>query len=64
VRGLHRRAQRAESSYAARLKTAVTDADRVESFLQHVREGQGATDAERELIAEVLDERVRAEAVV
>ena len=57
-------AQRAETSYAARLKTAVTDADRVESFLQHVREGQGATDAERELIAEVLDERVRAEAVV
>jgi len=53
-----------ERSYVQRLRTAVTDADRIEAFLEHVRAGRGATAAEGELIREVLDERVRAEALV
>lgn len=55
---------RPERSYVARLRDAVTDADRVASFLEHVRAGQGPTEAERELIRDVLDDRVRAEALV
>lgn len=57
-------AERAEHSYAERLKTAVTDTDRIEAFLEHVRAGQGASERESELIREVLDERVAAEALV
>ncbi|MDT0156245.1 exonuclease SbcCD subunit D C-terminal domain-containing protein [Microbacterium sp. ARD32] len=53
-----------ERSYAQRLRTAVTDVERIEAFLEHVRDGQGATDRETELIREVLDDRVRAEALV
>ncbi|UUE21359.1 exonuclease SbcCD subunit D [Microbacterium sp. J1-1] len=53
-----------ERSYSQRLRTAVTDVDRIEAFLEHVRAGHGATDAERDLIRAVLDERVRAEALV
>ncbi|UYO96468.1 exonuclease SbcCD subunit D [Microbacterium sp. M28] len=55
---------RLEQSYSARLRTAVTDTDRIEAFLEHVREGHGATEREHELIREVLDERVAAEALV
>ncbi|MFD6817041.1 exonuclease SbcCD subunit D [Microbacterium sp. NPDC059771] len=54
----------AEHSYAQRLRSAVTDADRIGAFLEHVRAGQGVTEVERELIREVLDDRVRAEALV
>ncbi|WP_309104865.1 exonuclease SbcCD subunit D [Microbacterium sp.] len=53
-----------ERSYARRLRDAVSDADRIEAFLEHVRAGHGATEHERELIREVLDDRVRAEALV
>jgi exonuclease SbcD len=53
-----------ERSYVQRLRAAVTDVDRVEAFLAHVREGQGASDAEGALIRDVLDERVRADALV
>ncbi len=53
-----------ERSYSQRLRTAVTDVDRIEAFLEHVRAGHGATDAERDLLRAVLDERVRAEALV
>lgn len=53
-----------ERSYVQRLRTAVTDADRIEAFLEHVRAGQGATEHEIALIHDVLDERVRAEALV
>jgi len=53
-----------ETSYAQRLRAAVTDGDRIEAFLEHVRAGQGATEHEAELIREVLDDRVRAEALV
>ncbi|WP_426185084.1 exonuclease SbcCD subunit D [Microbacterium sp. TWP3-1-2b2] len=57
-------AGRAEHSYAERLKSAVTDTERIEAFLEHVRAGQGPSERESELIREVLDERVAAEALV
>jgi exonuclease SbcD len=53
-----------ERSYVQRLRAAVTDVDRVEAFLEHVREGQGASAAEGALIRDVLDERARADALV
>ncbi|WP_336646628.1 exonuclease SbcCD subunit D [Microbacterium sp. USHLN186] len=51
-------------SYAERLRTAVTDVERIEAFLVHVRAGHGADEREAELIGDVLDDRVRAEALV
>ena len=53
-----------ERSYAQRLRTAVTDVERVEAFLEHVRAGKGATEVESALVRDVLDERVRADALV
>jgi len=53
-----------ERSYSARLKTAVTDIERIEAFLEHVRAGHGPDERESELIREVLDERAIAEALV
>ncbi len=50
-------------SYAQRVRAARSDAELVDAFLSHVRDGQGTTDAERELLRDVLDERVRAEAL-
>ncbi|PKI90753.1 exonuclease sbcCD subunit D [Actinomycetales bacterium SN12] len=52
-----------ERSYTQRLRAAVSDVDRIEAFLEHVRAGQGATEREAELIREVLDDRVRTEAL-
>ncbi|WP_217182841.1 exonuclease SbcCD subunit D [Streptomyces sp. AC495_CC817] len=57
-------AQAVERTYSERLRTAVTDSERIEAFLEHVRAGQGPSAHERDLIREVLDERVRAEALV
>jgi exonuclease SbcD len=57
-------AEKDERSYSQRLRAAVTDVDRVEAFLEHVRAGHGATETESALIREVLDERVRADALV
>lgn len=51
-------------SYSERLRTAATDTDRIEAFLEHVRAGHGPTEREAELIREVLDDAVRAEALV
>lgn len=53
-----------DRSYAQRLRAAVTDEERIEAFLVHVRDGQGATAEESALIREVLDDRVRAEVLV
>lgn len=53
-----------DRSYSQRLRTAVTDEERIEAFLEHVRAGHGASEREAELIREVLDDRVRAEALV
>ncbi|MBS1698501.1 MAG: exonuclease SbcCD subunit D [Actinobacteria bacterium] len=56
-------AQAVDRSYAQRLRAAVTDADRVDAFLTHVRAGQGPTEQEQELIREVMDDRTLAEAL-
>lgn len=53
-----------ERSYVDRLRGAVSDPERIEAFLEHVRAGHGATERESELIREVLDDRVRAEALI
>lgn len=55
---------RDERSYAQRLRAALTDTDRIDAFLSHVRAGVGPSEAERLLIQEVVDDRVRAEALV
>ncbi len=57
-------AERAQHSYSERLRSAVTDTERIEAFLKHVRAGQGPSARESELICDVLDERVAAEALV
>ncbi|GAA4479271.1 exonuclease SbcCD subunit D [Microbacterium panaciterrae] len=54
----------AERSYAQRLRAAATDEERIDAFLGHVRNGVAATADEQELIRSVLDDRVRAEALV
>ncbi|MFJ6678530.1 exonuclease SbcCD subunit D [Microbacterium sp. NPDC091382] len=51
------------ATYVERVRAARSDRELVEAFLVHVREGQGATDRETDLIDEVLDDRVRQEAL-
>jgi exonuclease SbcD len=51
------------ATYRDRLRDAVSDTDRIDAFLDHVRAGEGASERERELLADVLDDRVRAEAL-
>lgn len=53
-----------ERSYVDRLRGAVSDPERIEAFLEHVRAGHGATEREGVLIREILDDRVRAEALI
>jgi len=48
--------------YAQRVRSALDDVEIIDTFLAHVREGEGASAAERELIREVLDARAVAEA--
>ncbi|WP_307450067.1 MULTISPECIES: exonuclease SbcCD subunit D [Microbacterium] len=48
--------------YARRVRAARDDAEIIDAFLTHVREGEGASPAERDLIREILDERTVAEA--
>ena len=50
-------------SYRQRVRAARSDAELVEAFLVHVRAGEGASEAETELLRDVLDERVRVEAL-
>ena len=50
------------ASYAERVSRARSDVELFDAFLEHVREGEGATDAERELIREIISERTVAEA--
>jgi len=50
-----------ERSYAQRVRAARTDRELVETFLAHVRDGEGASEREAELLADLLDDRVRAE---
>ncbi len=50
------------TGYAQRIRSARDDSEIIDSFLEHVREGEGASEAERALIREVLDARSVAEA--
>ena len=54
----------ATRSYAERVRAARSDAELVDAFLAHVRAGEGASERERELMAELLDDRAVAEAGV
>ena len=48
--------------YARRVRAARDEVELIDAFLGHVREGEGASDAERDLLREVLDARTAAEA--
>lgn len=48
--------------YAGRVRSARDDVELFEAFLAHVRAGEGASDAERELIRDVVDARTVVEA--
>jgi len=52
----------AARTYAQRVRAARNDAELVDAFLSHVREGEGASVREAELVGELLDERTRVEA--
>lgn len=54
--------ERQQHSYRERLQKAVTDEERVDAFLQHVRAGDGSSQAEQQLLREVIDDLVKAEA--
>ncbi|MEH3088794.1 MAG: exonuclease SbcCD subunit D [Microbacterium arborescens] len=58
-----RTADRETRTYVERVRAARNDIELVDAFLAHVREGQTADDRERELLAQVLDERTRVEAL-
>ncbi len=47
-------------TYVQRVRAARSDRELVEAFLVHVREGEGATEREAELLRDVFDERTRA----
>ena len=49
-------------TYAGRVREARSDAELIDTFLAHVREGEGATEREAELIRDLIDERSLAEA--
>ncbi len=49
-------------TYAGRVRAARSDADLIDTFLAHVREGEGASAREAELIRDLIDERSLAEA--
>jgi DNA repair protein SbcD/Mre11 len=49
-------------SYVQRVRRAQSDAELFDAFLAHVREGEGASEREAELIRDVIDERSLAEA--
>jgi exonuclease SbcD len=49
-------------TYARRVHQARSDAELVDAFLSHVREGEGASEGEARVIRDVIDERSLAEA--
>jgi DNA repair protein SbcD/Mre11 len=51
----------ADLGYTARVRGARDDAELVDAFLAHVRAGEGASEAEREIIRDVVGERAAAE---
>lgn len=54
--------ERESATYGARVRQARGDHELIDAFLEHVRLGIGATDAERELIRDVLAEHAAAAA--
>ncbi|WP_299090637.1 exonuclease SbcCD subunit D [uncultured Microbacterium sp.] len=48
-------------SYVQRVRAARSDAELVDTFLRHVRGGEGASERETAILRDVLDERVRVE---
>ena len=50
-------------SYVQRVRAARSDAELVEAFLGHVRPGEGVSEHEADILRDVLDERVRVEAL-
>ena len=44
------------------MRAARNDAELVDAFLSHVREGEGASIREAELVGELLEQRARVEA--
>lgn len=51
-----------EHTYAERLRVAVSDEERIDTFLQHVRAGHGIAPDEAVILRQVIDERQRDEA--
>lgn len=51
-----------EGTYATRVRAARDDAELIDAFLAHVRAGEGATEAERSLIRDLVDVRTLTEA--
>ncbi|MGL4256644.1 MAG: exonuclease SbcCD subunit D [Microbacterium sp.] len=49
-------------TYSRRVRRARSDAELVDAFLSHVREGDGASPAEAEVVRDVIDERSLVEA--
>ena len=63
VHAPEKRHDRDEQTYAGRVRTAQTHVELIDAFLAHVREGEGASEAEAALIADVLADRAVAEAL-
>lgn len=55
---------RATGSYAARVRATRNDRELIDAFLSHVRDGEGPNAREDDLLRDVLDQRVRTEALV
>jgi exonuclease SbcD len=49
-------------TYSRRVRAARSDAELVDAFLRHVREGEGASEREAEVIRDVIDDRSLVEA--
>lgn len=50
------------STYSRRVRAARSDAELIDAFLTHVREGEGASEREAEIIRDIIDERSLVEA--
>lgn len=49
-----------DRDYGARVRAATSDLELVDAFLEHVRAGAGLSDAERDIVGEVLEEHTSA----
>ncbi|MBA8815291.1 exonuclease SbcD [Microbacterium halimionae] len=54
--------EKSELTYSGRVRAARSDLELVDAFLSHVREGEGASDAESEILRNTLGEQAAAEA--